>query len=386
MRLRLLSMLIALPLAGAVSTAWPADSVLPTEPKKRLEALQHALISAAMEGQTRVRNAAWIDSTGKMHENTRITSEMKVRNVRVLNYLTVEEGVSAAIIAEGKGVMPDEEVCRANQQRYRREATLDIGMGIPASGADQAFWAPFMQQARARFAAKAVASRRWSLAPTARMPATAYDRKLLGYVPEVSPYQMVIEVLPAGALGIEPVRPPSTRQQRAAETLKAVKDYWNDEPAKTAPIPFVVRLSVIERLNQRILWQDAVPLFFPEQKLMHNSQPLPIGLLTELDKVVERWQQKLDGDFGCRPQSFNVMQEAKQGWVINAGQVAGLSVGDQLLMMNREQLPARILEPDSGEHLALVEVVAVANDRAVVRKLAGSASAGKSGDWVATPF
>ena len=48
MRLRLLSMLIALPLAGAVSTAWPADSVLPTEPKKRLEALQHALISAAM--------------------------------------------------------------------------------------------------------------------------------------------------------------------------------------------------------------------------------------------------------------------------------------------------------------------------------------------------
>ena len=42
MRLRLLSMLIALPLAGAVTTAWPADSVLPTEPKKRLEALQHA--------------------------------------------------------------------------------------------------------------------------------------------------------------------------------------------------------------------------------------------------------------------------------------------------------------------------------------------------------
>jgi hypothetical protein len=321
-----------------------------------------------------------------MHENTRITSEMKVRNVRVLNYLTVEEGVSAAIIAEGKGVMPDEEVCRANQQRYRREATLDIGMGIEASGADQAFWQPFMQQARARFAAKAMGSRRWSLAPTARVPVSAYDRQLLGYVPEITPYQMVIEVLPAGALGIEPVRPPSSREQRAAETIKAVKDYWNDEPAKRAPIPFVLRLSVIERLNQRILWQDAVPLFFPEQKLMHNSQPLPIGLLTELDKVVARWQQKLDGDFGCRPQSFNVMQEAKQGWVINAGQVAGLSVGDQLLLMNREQLPARILEPDSGQHLALVEVVAVANDRAVVRKLAGPASAGKSGDWVATPF
>ena len=53
MRLRLLSMLIALPLAGAVTTAWPADSVLPTEPKKRLEALQHALISACWSASRR---------------------------------------------------------------------------------------------------------------------------------------------------------------------------------------------------------------------------------------------------------------------------------------------------------------------------------------------
>ena len=197
---------------------------------------------------------------------------------------------------------------------------------------------------------------------------------------------MLIEVLPAGALGIEPVRPPATRLQRAGEMFGAAKDYVLDEPKKLAPVPFVLRLSVVERINQRLLWQDAVPLFFPEQKIMHTSQPLPTGLLTELDKVVARWQQRLDGDFGCRPQSFNVVQETKQLWVINGGQVAGLSVGDQLLMMNRDQLPARILEPDSGEHLALVEVVSVGNDRALVKKLAGSATTGRSGDWVATPF
>ena len=84
MRTRLFSLLLALPLAGAVTTARAADSLLPAEPKKRLEALQHALVSAAMEGQTRVRNAAWVDDSGKLHENTRITSDMKVRNMRVL--------------------------------------------------------------------------------------------------------------------------------------------------------------------------------------------------------------------------------------------------------------------------------------------------------------
>jgi hypothetical protein len=54
--------------------------------------------------------------------------------------------------------------------------------------------------------------------------------------------------------------------------------------------------------------------------------------------------------------------------------------------MNRDQVPSRILEPDSGEHLALVEVVSVSQGRAVVRKLAGAAGVAKSGDWVATPF
>ena len=386
MRTRLFSLLLALPLAGAVTTARAADSLLPAEPKKRLEALQHALVSAAMEGQTRVRNAAWVDDSGKLHENTRITSDMKVRNMRVLNYLTVEEGVSAAIIAEGKGVTPDEEVCRANQQRYRREATLDIALRIATSGADQALWQTFLQQVQSRFAAQANASHKWALSSTPSMPATNYERQLVGYVPQVAPYQLLIEVLPAGALGIEPVRPAMNREQRNAEMLKAAKDYLFDEPKKFAPMPFVLRLSVVERLNQRLLWQDAVPLFFPERKIAHNAQPLPTGLLTELDKVVARWHSRLDGDFGCRPQTFNVMQEAKQGWVINGGQVAGLAVGDQLLMMNRDQVPARILEPDSGEHLALVEVVSVSAGRAVVRKLAGASGVAKSGDWVATPF
>lgn len=386
MRTRLFSLMLALPLAGAVTTAWPADSLLPTEPKKRLEALQHALVSAAMEGQTRVRNAAWVDDNGKLYENTRITSDMKVRNMRVLNYLTVEEGVSAAIVAEGKGVTPDEEVCRANQQRYRREATLDIALRIATSGADQGKWQSFLQQVQSRFAAQASASRKWALSSSVRVPATNYERQLTGYLPDVAPYQVLIEVLPAGALGIEPMRPAAKPERYHEAVLRAAKDYLSDEPPKFAPVPFVLRLSVVERQNQRMLWQDAVPLFFPEQKISHTSQPLPIGLLTELDKVVARWHSRLDAEFGCRPQTFNVMQESKQGWVINGGQAAGLAAGDQLLLMNRDQVPARILEPDSGEHLALVEVVSVSQGRAVVRKLAGAAGVAKSGDWVATPF
>jgi hypothetical protein len=134
---RFLPLLLALPLAGALVSAYAGDTPLPTDPRKRLVALQNALVKAAMDGQTRVHTAAWVDNTGKLHENTRISSDMKVSGVRVLNYLQAEDGPSAAIIAEGKGITPSEEICRANLQRYRREATFDASLRIATSGADQ---------------------------------------------------------------------------------------------------------------------------------------------------------------------------------------------------------------------------------------------------------
>ena len=383
---RLLPLLLALPLACAAIPSFADTSGLPTDPRKRLEALQHALVAAAMDSQTRVRTAAWVDGSGKLHENTRITSDMKVRGVRVQSYVNAEDGPSAAIVAESRGATPSEEICKANVQRYRREATLEIALRISTSGADRYQWAMLMDQTRARLVSRATTNRLWQLSTPVNMPATTYDRMLTGAVPDITPYHMVIELLPAGALAIEPVRPKQTLRQKSAQMVKTVANYMTDEPRRSDPIPFVMRLSVYERSSQRVLWQDAVPLFFPERELVTTSQPLPPGLLSELDRVLDSWLQSMDNNFSCRPQQFNVLQEIPSGWVINGGQVAGLSAGDQLLLMNREHLPARILEPDSAQHLALVEVVSVAAGRATVRKLAGPASIARSGDWVATPF
>lgn len=383
---RLLPLLLALPLVCAAIPSLADTSGLPTDPRKRLEALQHALVAAAMDSQTRVRTAAWVDSTGKLHENTRITSDMKVRGVRVQSYVNAEDGPSAAIVADAQGATPSEEICRANVQRYRREATLETALQIATSGADRYQWTMLMEQAGSRLMSRAVSSRMWHLSRSAVMPATTYDRLLTGVVPDISPYHMVIEMLPAGALAIEPVRPRQNLRQKSAQMIKAVANYVSDEPPRSEPVPFVIRLSVYERSSQRLLWQEAVPLFFPETELRTTSQPLPPGLLSELDLVLDRWQQSMESHFSCRPQQFNVLQSTPTGWVINGGQIAGLSAGDQLLLMNREHLPARILEPDSAQHLALVEVVSVGAGSATLRKLAGPASIARSGDWVATPF
>ena len=384
--MRILPLFLSASLASIALCASAAEQSLPTEPRKRLEALQHSLIDAAMASRTQVRTAAWVDITGQLHENTRITSDMKVRSVRVLPYGQNEANNTTLFVADNGKTSPNEEVCRGVEQRYRREATLAVAMRITANGTERYDWNKFLAQARTRFVAQAGASRKWLISAAAVMPENTYDRLLTGATPDLMPYQMMIEILPPGALGVEPVRPPRARSI-SSETAQSVQNFFKDEPpAKRRPIPFVMRLSILERSSQNVIWQDIAPLFYPEAEISTNSQPLPPGLLSELDIVLQRWHDQIDKVFSCKPLQFNVLQEAAGSWVINGGQLAGVSVGDQMLLLNREFLPARILEPDSGQHMALVEVVSVNNGLAKVKKLAGPKDMSKAGDWVATPF
>lgn len=380
---RFAGLLLVLSVTGSALAAEPA---LPTDPRQRLQALQHALVKAAMAGQTRVRSAAYIDSSGTLHETTRITSDMKVRGVRVLSYLDEEGSTSASIVAEGKSVTRSDEACRATMQKYRREATLDSAVRFVASGSERYDTGLLIAQARARLVAQAGASRKWLLTAPSKMPESSYERLLTGAQPDISPYIMMLELLPAGALGVQPLAVVTTAEQRARSLIKTARDYVTDEPPKRDALPFVLRLSVTERSSNKLLWQDAVPLPYPETDIKTTSQPLPPQLALSLDRVLQNWLAQLDANFGCRPLQFNVMQETANGWTINGGQAAGLSVGDQLLLLDREHLPARILEPDSAQHLALVEVVSVGTGLAAVKKLAGPSTMTKAGDWVATPF
>ncbi len=384
--MRILPLLLSASLASIALCASAAEQSLPTEPRKRLEALQHSLIDAAMASRTQVRTAAWVDNTGQLHENTRITSDMKVRSVRMLPYAQHEANNTTLFVADTGNSVANEEVCRGVEQRYRREATLDVAMRITANGTERADWNKFLSQARSRFVAQAGVSRKWLISAAAVLPDNTYDRLLTGATPDQMPYQMMIEVLSPGALGVEPVRPARARSV-SHEAAQSIQNFFKEEPpAKRRPIPFVMRLSIVERSSQNVIWQDIAPLFYPETEISTNSQPLPPGLLSELDLVLHRWHDKIDKVFSCKPLQFNVLQEAAGTWVINGGQSAGVSVGDQMLLLNREFLPARILEPDSGQHMALVEVVSVKNGLAKVKKLAGPKDMSKAGDWVATPF
>jgi len=108
--MRILPLFLSVSLASIALCASAAEQSLPTEPRKRLEALQHSLIDAAMASRTQVRTAAWVDSTGQLHENTRITSDMKVRSVRVLPYAQNEANNTTLFVADNGKTSANEEV------------------------------------------------------------------------------------------------------------------------------------------------------------------------------------------------------------------------------------------------------------------------------------
>lgn len=373
-------------LASHVVPAFATERALPADPRQRLEALQHALVKEAMAGQTRVRSAAYIDSAGQLHETTRITSDMQVRGVRVLSYLEDEGSTSASIAVAGRAVTGSEEACRVMQQKYRREATLEAALLTVASGTDRYDMTMLMDQARRRLIAQASAQRSWLLTTPASAPESMYERLLTGAGTEVTPFQMVLHILPAGSLGVEAAKIVKTPGQKAKALLQDARSMFADEPAWRAAMPFVMRLSVTERSSQKLLWQNAVPLAFPQTEITATSQPIPATLIKTIDRVLQHWLEQLDTRFGCGPVQFNAVPEGSGNWAINGGQAAGVSVGDQLLLMDRDRLPARVLEPESVRHMALVEVVQVRAGKATVRKLAGPADMPKSGDWVVTPF
>ncbi len=385
---RLVHLACALAVAGAALPAAGGEAPLPSEPRQRLEALQHALVKAAMAGQTRVRSAAFIDSSGRLHETTQISSDMQVRGVRVLSYLEDEGRPSAAITAEARAITRPDEACRPIPQKYRREATLESALRIGGDGAQRYDWSMLLAQAKSRLSAKAGAERKWLLAEPVRLPESTYERLLTGAVPDQAQYQMLLELLPAGALGVQ--APPKTHEQQAIELAgrlgRSAVDYVSDAAPKRDEMPFVLRLSLSERQTRRVVWQDAQPLSYPATAIRSTSQPLPPALAASIDGVLQKWLGQLDASFGCRPTQFNVVQADKSGWTINGGRAAGLAVGDQLLMMNRELLPARVLEAESLSHMALVEVTSVKPGMATVRKLAGPEQLPKGGDWVAAPF
>ncbi len=338
-------------LAGCLAAAFSAQAqtapagAAAADPERQLQAIRDALVEKTLAAPVRVQSFGGIDTEGRLHESTQFTSDTRVRGVRVQAYLDdpaapVRVQVDTSVLPSGLGQSPeaDPQRCLATARRWRQ------ALHVEASGTGST--APeLLQQLQQAFVDAARDSRRWVAQARPFQPETPYERAVYGREADRTEWLARIEVVAAAGV---------------LEARIAVAPLLQPAQARRVRVP----LSHVEVLTGTGSSFAVAP---------RAVEAAMAGALAALER-----------QSACDPLWYSVAGSGER-LHLREGLAHGLQPGDRLLLVERQHLPGRLLEPGAARALALVQVGAPSAHGTPLRWLAGPRPAG-SGDWVALPL
>lgn len=339
---------------GALHTAAQAAEL---NPEQRLQAIRQALVEAAMKSNTRVSATSWMDTNGALRELNRFSSEIKVRDLQVTRYGRDEaQEPEAEVVAVA--TEPVEPVrCSAPQAKTAVMHVMSVGMDLsPSLSASQRYTAQQVGlAARQRVLQAASQAQHWRLM-TDPVYTRTYDRLIHGHGEERVQWHLQLTVVPA-ALGL-------TTDDASAYLLK-----W--------------QVRAPGQLHDMFRSQDL--LLTAPRPASWGTPKLDTDMHEAIDRAVSRMAQALDVHLSCEPTSIEVTQNDSGRLSVNAGQRAGLRVGDKLMLSDARVLPKHALEAGALDAAVLVEVKSVTPYQAELKQVAGRTQKFQGG-WVAWPY
>ncbi|MFD0668472.1 hypothetical protein ACT80S_12185 [Ramlibacter sp. MAHUQ-53] len=328
--------------ACAAQAAQATDLAPPADPERHLQAIRQALVDSLTSAPVRVQTFGWIDTEGRLHESTQFSADTRVRGVRLPAHVADPAAEAAAAAAAKARVEPaplpaglgplaasDPDRCLAAQGRWRQGLHLEVA--APGHHPQAQRLAGRVERA---FLAAARESRRWLAQPRPYQGATAYERALLGRDLDRTEWLARVELAEAGA---------------------------------EAPQLRVALLPLREPARAR-----------------HLRVSLEAADAATLEAAMAELVAALDREAACEPLGFAV---TAQGGALRLreGAAHGLQEGDRLLLVERQHLPGRLLEPGAVRSLAIVQVERAAAAGTPLRWVAGPRPQAP-GDWVALPL
>ncbi|MEY4713006.1 MAG: hypothetical protein RIS88_2456 [Pseudomonadota bacterium] len=330
--------------AAAGAPAQPApEGATPADPERQLQAIRDALVEKTLAAPVRVQSFGWIDTEGRLHESTQFTSDTRVRGVRVQAYVEdpaapVRVQVDTSVLPAGLGQagQADPERCLASGRRWRQALHVEaVGHVAP----------PLLKQLQQAFVDAARDSRRWVAQPRPFQPETPYEQAVHGRDTDRTEWLARIEVAAtSGALQARIAVAPLLRPEQA---LRVRVPLSNVEVVSGAGSSFAVSPRDVETAMS--------------------------GALAALER-----------QGACEPLWYSVAGSGER-LHLREGVAHGLQPGDRLLLVERQHLPARLLDPGAARALALVQVGQPSAHGTPLRWLAGPRPA-QAGDWVALPL
>jgi hypothetical protein len=325
--------------------------------QERLQAIRSAMVEAAMKSNTRVSATSWMDSEGQLRELNRFSSEIKLRDLQLAQYV---RDAKAQPVAELTGANQVQAVqpgrCEAPQAKAALRQVMTVGMDLsPGLASVQRYGAQQLGfAARKQLVQVSLNSHRWHLI-TAPAYVRAYDRLNLGHGEEHVNWHAQLTVTPVPYAGVS-------------------DDYS----------AFGLTLQV-NGPGQRQAWFVAEEVVVPSiSQLAYGTPKIDTDTNAAIARAVKAMADQLEKQLACEPQTFAV-EQSNGRLSLNAGSNAGLRVGDKLMVADPSVLPRHTLEPGALDAAVLAEVKSVSPYQAEIKQVAGRKQSFK-GAWVAWPY
>ncbi len=345
--------LLMLSLVGVNFLANAADLIA----QERLDAIRGAMVEAAMKSNTRVSATSWMESDGKLRELNRFSSEIKLRDLQVAQYVRdagQQPQAELAITNTIDSVQPGR--CEAPQAktalRQVMTVSLDLSPGLAPAQRYSAQQLGFA--ARKQLTQEAARSDRCRLIST-HAQTRAYDRVQYGQGEEHVQWHAQLTVTPVPFAGVS-------------------DDYS----------AFGLTLH-ISGPGQRQGWFVAEEVVVPSMPAqVYGTPKMDTAAHAAIARAVVAMTKQLDKQLACDPQTFTV-EHSNGRLSLKAGSHAGLRVGDKLMIADPTVLPRHTLEPGALDAAVLAEVKSVTPYHAEIKQVAGRKQK-FNGPWVAWPY
>lgn len=339
---------------GSFVSSWAQTS--PAHGEERLQAIRQSLFQMAMSGPTEVRATSWIDGQGVLRDSASFSSGAVVRGVKVLSYTQrMDQEPSAALHLQHQA-SDDLGACRLPaheraQPWHQMQLEVSVSSQLPVSLRYAANQLALLTRQYLRH--RSNQGPLWRLSD-AYQANSAYEQALLGRGEQYVPWRMQLRIEPGA-----------------------------DAYAGASTVAF--RWDVARRLDRVVLHQQLQTLSFEAMPPGNTLERLSPVMTEQLQQLLQTFAQTLESKLACIPPQFEVLQMQSGRLRIAGGQTSGLRVGDQLVVADRQKIPARTLEPRALDQLALAEVQSVSGYYAELKQIAGPKLAGVA-QWVALAY
>ena len=385
----------------------------PLTAQERLDAIRQSLVDASLQTPTRVTTTSWVDPQGSLRENSRFQNSMDVRGMRVAGFERDETGQAKARLqlpnnpasssAEkknddavtetgfkgavqkfsklmvkatsfGKAQASTDEVAEVQactpQLSKHMNHVIDFGMAVEPGTNRVVLQSllPLLQSHWVQNTRPEGQARAWRAVnnlPAASMSKnmSAYERALIGNRPEVLPWQAVLKV-------------------RTSSLTSTGFEALMNQANNSVTLNLEFQLANNEGLSEK--FEESVSLQLEVDRPAWSAPRLTQASLNLVQAQLQTWRAGAEQWLSCHAINPAVTAVNAQQLQINAGALAGVRKGDELLVANPARFPKELLSKEGAPQTLLAQVQSVSAYNAQLVVLAGPAQAAQA-DWRAWP-